>query len=272
MDVQLPMSLHTEPLPGATNRVAVLYGPLVLAGELGTNGMLAPYAKDQAAFLTLPTPPVPAFISEGDSLIEHVAPTAEPLVFRTKSPGQPGEVTLAPLYSIHDERYAVYWEVYNHAGWESHRAEREAEAQRQADLDAHTVDILHPGEMQPERDHNVQGDKSGPGEFSGRHLRHAWDGGWFSFDMKVSPTDANELRCTWWGGEEGARAFDILVDGTLIKTVSLHIDQPGKFWDANYPIPAELTRGKAKVTIKLQAHPANFAGGLFGCRVVRLGP
>ena len=39
VEIQLPMKLHTEPLPGTTNMVAVLYGPIVLAGELGTNGM-----------------------------------------------------------------------------------------------------------------------------------------------------------------------------------------------------------------------------------------
>lgn len=33
--IHLPMSLHTEPLPGTTNLLAVLYGPIVLAGELG---------------------------------------------------------------------------------------------------------------------------------------------------------------------------------------------------------------------------------------------
>jgi hypothetical protein len=36
-----------------------------------------------------------------------------------------------------------------------------------------------------------------------------------------------------------------------------------------YPIPRELTRGKEKVTVRLQAHPDKWAGGLFGCRVMK---
>ena len=60
VDIQLPMALHTEPLPGTTNIVALLYGPIVLAGELGTNGMPNPYTNNQTAFVRSPTPPVPA--------------------------------------------------------------------------------------------------------------------------------------------------------------------------------------------------------------------
>ena len=78
----------------------------------------------------------------------------------------------------------------------------------------------------------------------------------------------NELVCTWWGGESGERNFDILVDGTKIASQKLSNNQPGKFWDATYPIPAELTHGKEKVTVKMQAQPGNFAGGLFGSRLM----
>ncbi len=34
--------LHWKPLPDDPNKVALLYGPLVLAGERGTEGMQAP--------------------------------------------------------------------------------------------------------------------------------------------------------------------------------------------------------------------------------------
>ncbi len=87
--------------------------------------------------------------------------------------------------------------------------------------------------------------------------------------MKVDPATNNVLLCTWWGGETGKRTFDILVDGTKIATQKLHQDKPGEFWDAAYPIAAELTKDKSKVTVRLQAQPDNYAGGLFGCRIVR---
>jgi hypothetical protein len=85
----------------------------------------------------------------------------------------------------------------------------------------------------------------------------------------VDPAKENELQCTWWGSEMGDRSFDILVDETKIATQKLMNNDPGKFWDAVYPIPAPLTQGKEKVTVRLQAHPGNFAGGLFGSRMLR---
>ena len=39
--------------------------------------------------------------------------------------------------------------------------------------------------------------------------------------------------------------------------------------DVTYAVPADLTQGKQKVTVKFQAHPGSMAGGVFGCRVVR---
>ena len=47
---------------------------------------------------------------------------------------------------------------------------------------------------------------------------------------------------------------------------------PGKFYDAAYAIPTALTEGHSKVNVKLQAHPHNTAGGLFGVRVLKAEP
>jgi hypothetical protein len=132
------------------------------------------------------------------------------------------------------------------------------------------VDSFQPGEMQPERDHNLQSNKSDAGEFNSRKFRHAFDGGWFSFDVKVDSSTPNELVCDWWGSEGGERNFDILVDGTKIAAQKLLNNQPDKFWSATYAMPAELTKGKNQVTIKFQAQPGNFAGGLYGVRILRI--
>ena len=74
---------------------------------------------------------------------------------------------------------------------------------------------------------------------------------------------------TYWGSETGKRTFDVLVDSTKIATTSLTRVKPDEFYDKVYPLPEEQTRGKSKVRVKLQAHPGNFAGVVFGVRVVR---
>ena len=39
VDVQLPMSLHTEAMPDNLRVIAVMYGPMMLVGDLGNEGL-----------------------------------------------------------------------------------------------------------------------------------------------------------------------------------------------------------------------------------------
>jgi DUF1680 family protein len=119
VEIELPMKLHAEPLPGATNIVAVLYGPIVLAGNLGTNGVPNPYAKDQWDLVKIPDPQVPVFVGDPKTFLKKIKPTDEPLVFKTKHLGQPDDVTLIPFYKANHERYSVYWSVVSEAGWKN---------------------------------------------------------------------------------------------------------------------------------------------------------
>jgi DUF1680 family protein len=129
VEIQLPMKLHTEPLPGASNIVALLYGPIVLAAELGTNGMPDPHAKDQLDLVKVPDPQVPVFVTDEDSLLKHVKPVSgQPLAFRTKNLGQPEDVTLVAYYQLDDERYSIYWSVVSPAAWKKNRTQAGAEA------------------------------------------------------------------------------------------------------------------------------------------------
>jgi len=115
VDVQLSMKLHTEPLPGSTNIVAVLYGPVVLAGELGTNGMPNVYARNQTDHTRVKDPDVPVFVGDAKSLLKKIKTTRTPLVFQTKGLAQPADVTLVPFYRVHHERYSVYWNLVSAA-------------------------------------------------------------------------------------------------------------------------------------------------------------
>jgi uncharacterized protein len=261
VEIQLPMRLREEPMPDNPNRVALLDGPIVLAGDLGPQSEPRPSGSG---------PRVPVFVTEGKPLVERLQPVADkPLAFQTHEVGRPADVSLLPFYQVDHERYSVYWDLFTEAAWQQREEEYRAQEARQRELEGRTVDYLAIGEMQPERDHHVQGEKSGAGEFGGRHWRHALNGGWFSFDLRVPPDRPADLVLTYWGSDSGGREFDILVDDVKIATQTLSNNQPGRFFDVVHPLPDELTRGKVKVTVRLQAHPGRIAGGLFGARLVR---
>lgn len=131
VSVTLPMSLRTEPMPDDPDRVALLYGPIVLAGALGTEGLPegGAYAKDHLTYtgtelfipdslrategpFSLTPPPVPSLAADAERVQEWVAPVEdEPLTFRTQGVGRPHDVTLRPFYEVHHQRYSVYWDL-----------------------------------------------------------------------------------------------------------------------------------------------------------------
>jgi len=70
-------------------------------------------------------------------------------------------------------------------------------------------------------------------------------------------------------GDDRGRAFDILIDGKKIATQELNGAERGRFFDVEYPIPAELLKGKSKIEVKIQAHPGKTAGRVFSPRILR---
>ena len=217
-----------------------------------------------------PSPRVPVLVTEGKPLERWFKrDTAKPLAFETRDVGRPADVRLIPFYRTGHERYSVYWDLFTEAAWKQREAEYRAEEARRRELEARTVDYLAIGEMQPEWDHHVQGERTSAGDFGGRKWRHALGGGWFSFEMAVPRGQPADLVLTYWGSDSGGREFDILVDGVKIGTQVLNNNRPSRFFDLVHPLADELTRGKEKVTIRLQGHPDRIAGGLFGARTVR---
>lgn len=128
VDVQLPMKLHAEPLPGTTNIVALLYGPVVLAGNLGTDNMPGDlYAVDQTKFVKWPTVPVPVLVANSTKeLLARVHATDKPLVFQTHDLGKPNDVTLIPFYQANHLRYSVYWTVETKSEWNMPPVQKQA--------------------------------------------------------------------------------------------------------------------------------------------------
>src|SRR5215213_3438227 len=270
LQVTIPMDVRTEAMPDDPHKVAFLYGPLVLAGELGRvpdSGTVL-YAADQGANFRKPVADVPVLVTDLKNLMATVKRMGtNDLVFRASA--QPQDVTLRPFNEIFYDYYNVYWDVLTRSQYEERKAARRAEAARVAALDARTVDEYRPGEQQSEVDHGQKGSKTISGDWQGRKFRHAEDGGWFSFNVKVLADQPMEIVCSYWGGETGNRTFDILVDGKLIATQTLHQDKLGGFFDKTYAIPEELTRGKQMVEVRFQAHRGNFAGGLYGVRILK---
>jgi DUF1680 family protein len=108
--VTLPMSLHVHPMPDDDTLQAFMFGPLVLAGDLGHQGLTEQMRRggDNPPELST-TLDVPEFVAESRDPQSWIEPADRPFAFRTK--GQSRDVRLLPLNQILDQRYAVYWRV-----------------------------------------------------------------------------------------------------------------------------------------------------------------
>jgi DUF1680 family protein len=107
----LPMSLHAHPMPDDDTLQAIMYGPLVLAGDLGRAGVTEEMRRGGDNPPDMPKPPAsPEFVAESRFPLSWIDLAAKsPLTFRTK--GQTRDVTMMPLSRIIDQRYGVYWRV-----------------------------------------------------------------------------------------------------------------------------------------------------------------
>ncbi len=260
VEVKIPMSIHLESMPDNHNRVAILYGPIVLAGDLGPDN--DPNAKNFGY--------VPVMITDNrpvDNWVKLV--DLDKLEFKTEGVGTPHDVTLYPFYKLFNNRYSVYWDIFTKDQWTEKKAEYKAEQEREKKIEAATVDFVQPGDSLSESEHNLHGKNMDTGEAFDSSWRHAYSDGWFSYDMKVDPNKPVTLYCKYWGGDKGGRTFDILVDSVKVATQSLTGSMPGRFFDEFYKVPENLTKGKEKVTIMFQPHPDNIAGGVFGVRILR---
>ncbi len=112
VDVALPMKLRLERVPDDPSIVAVLYGPIVLAGKLGGADTLT---KDKVFGKYGPEgepAAVPKLAVKDQDPASWLKPVAgKPLTFMTEGVGKPNDVTLIPFYRLFGERYAIYWQT-----------------------------------------------------------------------------------------------------------------------------------------------------------------
>lgn len=110
VELGVPMRLAAEPMPDDAAMQAFLYGPIVLAGDLGTQGLTEQLIRHQQGPETSKAPlDVPGLRAQGKKLEDWIKPDGSaPLAFRTAAPNP--AVKLRPLNQLWG-RFAAYWNV-----------------------------------------------------------------------------------------------------------------------------------------------------------------
>jgi hypothetical protein len=259
VELHLPMGFHLHRLPDNANRASIMYGPLVLAGELGTegltkeavNGHYGPIGEAVAA---------PFFVTKEADLNSWIKPVeGERLKFHTVGVGRPNNVTLVPFYKLFGERYALYWDIYSEEEWSKLRAEADR-------VPTGILDSIAVADPKSDEEHSYQGFGTQTGQDSGRSWINTAD--WFQYDLKVLPDRAILLQCTYAASDTG-KEFRLLVDGRRIDAPVSTVEKGSPFVNAVYAVPADVTAGKKQVSVTFRVRRGERSRRLFGCAILK---
>jgi DUF1680 family protein len=275
VDIRLPKSLWLEPTPDNPRRAAIMWGPLVLSGDLGPERRRSDGEEREDI---APPPAVPVLVAAHAPVETWLRPAGTtPGEFHTEGVGRlpvaeerPMDVNLVPFYRLHRRTYATYWDLFTPEEWEAEKLDYAAEAERRRQLEASTVAYLEPGETWFERNFNYRGgDDASSYRIEGRPARRARS--WFAYDIPVDSAAPLALIIGFYSDDRrhSPGEFSILIDDQLLTDHRQARSEPPRFYDVRFPVPEALVRGKDKVTLRFQANEASQIPAIFSIRLVR---
>lgn len=106
VEILFDMQLYTIAMPDNPKRIGIFYGPVLLAGELGSED------------INIATE-IPVLVTDDTSPNRWLMKISEnPLRFKTKNIGRPNDIVLRPFYEMHHQHYIVYWDLFNNNEWQ----------------------------------------------------------------------------------------------------------------------------------------------------------
>lgn len=186
------MRVSMEQIPDKKDYYAFLYGPIVLAASTGTEHLDGLYADDSrgghiAHGKQIPLQEVPMLIGNPDSIRKSLhKEQGSRIAFSYNGdvyPVQGKALELVPFFRLHNSRYAVYFRQTSEEQFKAIQEEMATAERKATELANQTIDLIFPGEQQPESDHGIQYEQAETGTNTDRHFRRAK--GWFGYQLKV---------------------------------------------------------------------------------------
>ena len=303
VEVALPMRFRFESFADNTNRMALMFGPLVMCAKTE--------AGDRVSVLTAsPAAAIEALRSVAGKSLEFTAPAN--IFCRSIFPPAAGAVSeFKPLLRENDNPYAVYWDEVGAGFFDEMAKTWNAELQRQRELAPRTVDLIFPragtaaglGSPQgqfshapgleicatnrtseaahqltfAERANELLDISVGGIPFATRHTLMG-KGRWFSYEFNVAPDAEQSLLLRLVVCEPASRwrwetvqhcGFDIFAGDRKLQTVTLPKNVPAGFYEVTIPLPRELTGGKQKLALKFSATGNETVAPIAEFRVVK---
>ena len=229
IEMSLPMNLRAVQLPDKSSYYSFMYGPIVLAADLGKERLDGQFADDSrgghiASGPQLPLQGFPVIVGDENNIVSNIKKeSSDKLEFRLYGtyPSRYEGMTLKPFYKTHECRYMIYWEVVSGEELKKRQEELTKAEEQRIKLEKITADMVACGEQQPEGDHFIEMENSVIGSEQGTPWRETR--GWFSYKMKSNGKPVNAIMVkTFWDSSRNAVLY---VNGTKVGDIDGNITQ-----------------------------------------------
>jgi len=251
VEVRLPMGIRLEATPDDPDTLALFYGPVLLAADLGPEGK--------------PMDPMPLLVGDDRALASKILPVSGegPLHFRTAGIARPGDVRLAPYYQLHHEYDPAYFRRITAEQWSRREEARKAG-------EARVLDRLMAGDDASGSSHGL--DAAGaPVEMT--LGRPAWNlqgerYAYVRFDLDPSRAAGSvELRLYVWSGGEGS--FEVSANGIRIAREDVKREKPLVVKELTYPLPHDAIPASGKIRVWITTQPDKSGPTILGAALLR---
>lgn len=229
IEMSLPMNLRAVQLPDKSSYYSFMYGPIVLAADLGKERLDGQFADDSrgghiASGPQLPLQGFPVIVGDENNIVSNIKKeSSDKLEFRLYGtyPSRYEGMALKPFYKTHECRYMIYWEVVSGEELKKRQEELTKAEEQRIKLEKITADMVACGEQQPESDHFIEMENSVIGSEQGTPWRETR--GWFSYKMKSNGKPVNAIMVkTFWDSSRNAVLY---VNGTKVGDIDGNITQ-----------------------------------------------
>ena len=246
---QLPMSVHSEPATGSKTIQAFLFGPIVLAVDLG---------------LGISNKSIPVLVSDKLNTSNLVtAVNKDSLQFNLEA--VPENVRLVPYFLTGENTTCVYFSHLTQQQWKYQKKPYTLSLSA-SEIEKYSFDCLKPGYAQNQTYNQLSGNNLKLFTYEGKKCLVA-DRGWFSFRMKVSEEKPMELLYTYWGAPGEDHAFDIFIDKEFLTNLTIRREEK-RFITRRTHIPLDYTLHKHEVTVVFKACADKSVAPVYECRLL----
>ena len=296
IEISYPMSLGIDACPGSSY-ISFSFGPMVLAAVTSStqkntelyeelqNEYAGEGRRDNSPASKMKTRSIayaPMLICNQQEIPTRLkVKDAKTLTFTidAHAPGsQWKEVEVRPFFSIHHQRYTVYFNQQTESAYL--RSPLYKSELKTIDMEAATYDKIDIGVEFSEKSHNLNfSETQTGGSLNDNYFRDCQPEQWFEFDLNCekaaasirSARDSVTLLCRFYVSDKGKRCA-ISVDGEQVARYQVPNARPGggkeKFFDQPINLPAWAVQGKKKIKVRYAADNG-FSPKLFYVRLMK---